>query len=119
MKKIAILIITSMIAYANMAKVEVIDNGVKRIIALPPISQARSAENMHKGFLVEFKYGVDVKEFAKKYNLTIRKKMSIGYWILDNRSKLDDITLLNKITSNETSKIKSIRPNWKRVNSNR
>jgi len=119
MKKIAILIITSMIAYANMAKVEVIDNGVKRVIALPPISQTRGAESLHKGFLVEFKDGVDVKAFAKKYNLTIRKKMTIGYWILDNHSKLDDIALLNKITSNEASKIKSIRPNWKRVNSNR
>jgi len=119
MKAIFLVLFCNVVVYANMAKVEVIDNGVKRVISTGAISQTRGVDSLHKGFLVEFKDGVDAKSFAKKYHLIIKKKMLIGYFVLENRSKYDDITILKEIIKNDSSSIKTIRPNWKRANLNR
>jgi len=53
-----------------------------------------------------------IDDLEDKYSIKLKYKLSIGYYIFDNNSDLDDIELVEKIIQNENN-IKSIKPNWK------
>jgi len=62
--------------------------------------------------LVRFNKDIDVDSFAKKYGLTLKKRMKIGYYIFQNTSKKDTLEIIESILNNEEN-IESIKPNWK------
>lgn len=117
MKKLALIALMATASYAEV--VTVIDNGVERKINIPTVNsnvQARmiGAKKETSGLIVAFKKdaNVDVAEFAKKYNLQLKKKLIIGYYIFVNESTMSDIKLLSKISKESRDIIKTIRPNW-------
>ena len=119
MKKI---LLTALIALvANAQNLTIIDNGVKRVISMPtqkvPAFQARAVGSVKRdgpGFIIAFKKGanVDIKAFMKKYNLKLKKRLVIGYYIFVNQSTLPDVKVMYKIMQENKKIIKTIRPNW-------
>ncbi len=120
MKKI---LITALVATAAFSQnLTVIDNGVKRVISIPsapkaPTFQVRAVEGIKKdgpGFIVAFKKGVkvDIDNFAKKYNLKLKKKLIAGYYIFVNKSTLPDVKVMYNIMQENRDILKTVRPNW-------
>jgi len=118
MKKI--LLITLITLFANGENITILDNGVKRVISMPtpktPTFQARAVgiKKDGPGFIVAFKKGtkIDIDKFMKKYNLKLKKRLIIGYYIFINKSTLPDVKVMNKIMKENNITIKTIRPNW-------
>jgi Mor family transcriptional regulator len=114
MKRILTVAILTMVA--NSQIITIMDNGIKRKIYLPDNKTdilARSTNSNHpkKELIIAFKKGVNIEEFAKKYNLKLKTTVVKKYYIFKNRSNLDAGSLIAKIVVNE-SNIKTIRPNW-------
>jgi len=118
MKKLALILLMATMSYAEVATI--IDNGVERKINLPTVSsnlQARMVIGKRKeapGIVVSFKKDakVNIAQFAKKYNLKLKKKLIIGYYIFANKSSLPDVKLIYKISQESKNIIKTVRPNW-------
>ena len=118
MKKLALILLMATMSYAEVATI--IDNGVERKINLPTVSsnlQARMVIGKRKeapGIVVAFKKdaNVNIAQFAKKYNLKLKKKLIIGYYIFANKSSLPDVKLIYKISQESKNIIKTVRPNW-------
>ena len=118
MKKLALILLMATASYAEV--VTIIDNGVERKINLPTTSSnvhARMVVGTRKeapGIVVAFKKDakVDIAEFAKKYNLKLKKKLIIGYYIFANKSSMPDVKLIYKISQESKGIIKTVRPNW-------
>jgi len=102
--------------------ITIIDNGVERKISLPETNSQEdmksrmvgTRENNSPGIIIAFKKGVkiNIKEFETKYNLSLKKKLVIGYYIFLNRSTLPDVKLISNIAKENRDIIKTIRPNW-------
>jgi len=115
MKKLLILsILVTSFSFSQI--ITIIDKGVERKISVPDINvKARyiSDTSDNRGIIVLFKSSsVDIKKFSNEYNLKLKKRLSIGYYIFKNESNLNDIELISKITKEEKNIIKTIRPNW-------
>jgi len=115
MKKIIIALLLASFAEAKV--ITIIDNGIERKIALPSIPNgisARMIEQNKKSIILAFKKGVtiDIDAFSKKYNLQLKKRLSIGYYIFQNKSSLTDLELISTIQKENKNRIKTIRPNW-------
>ena len=118
MKKLALILLIVTASYAEV--VTIIDNGVERKINLATINSnvhARMVVGTRKeapGIIVAFKKDskVNVAQFAKKYNLKLKKKLIIGYYIFANKSSLPDVKLIYKIFQESKDIIKTVRPNW-------
>ena len=116
MKKIAA--VTLLLASFIEAKIiTIIDNGIERKIAIPSTSNgisARMIETQKKSIIIAFKKGVniDLEAFSRKYKIKLEKKLSIGYYIFQNKSTLSDIELVSTIQKENKNRIKTIRPNW-------
>jgi len=111
---------------ANAEMMTIIDKGVKRTVPVNALEkkdslQKSTSKTKHqKGLLVRFSKGaeVNIEDFEKKYDLKLKQKMQIGYYIFKNKSKESDLTVMNRIIENEKD-IDSIKPNWKKNNSPR
>ena len=118
MKKLALILLMITASYAEV--VTIIDNGIERKINLATVNsnvQARMAVSTRKdapGIVVAFKKDakVDIVQFTKKYNLKLKKKLIIGYYIFSNKSSMPDIKLIYKISQESKDIIKTVRPNW-------
>ena len=134
---IALMVIFASTAFAQSKKTEttdaeenyrtftVLDKGVKRTMLIPKESRFEgkmspySAKQIsaQEGILIQFTdpETVDMEAFEEKYQLKLKSKMVIGYYIFQNRSKLSDIALIEKILKEEKG-IKTLKPNWKKRN---
>jgi len=95
--------------------ITIIDNGVKRKISIPtPTFQARALgdKKEKKELIIAFNKKINILEFAKKYNLELKRKIGKKYYIFKNTSSQKDIELMQTIMSQEKNLIKTIRPNW-------
>ena len=114
MKKLALILLLATASYAEV--VTIIDNGVERKIEIAESNSSAKARMVQEstGVVVAFKKGakVNLSEFAKKYNLKLKKKLVIGYYIFLNESSMTDIELIEKISKENRDIIKTVRPNW-------
>lgn len=133
MKKITILLtimtILTGLSFASSKKIQassttketitVLDKGVKRQIAIPINSskQTNSAQqsDTKDGVIVVFKNPatVSISEFETKYGLKLKSKLVIGYYIFENISSMNDVSIVSDIIANENS-VKTVKPNWKK-----
>ena len=69
---------------------------------------------LKKSIIIAFKKGVhvDLTAFSRKYSIELQKKLSIGYYIFQNKSNLSDLELIATIQKENKNRIKTIRPNW-------
>ena len=113
-----VIAIALLLASITEAKViTIIDNGVERKISIPTAPNgisARMVESRQKSIIVAFKKGVhiDLAAFSRKYSIKLQKKLSVGYYIFENKSNLSDLELITTIQKENKSRIKTIRPNW-------
>jgi len=112
MKKLLILsILATSFSFSQI--ITIVDKGVERKINIPSQNvKARYLNNKSSGILVLFNKNIDIKNFKNKYSLELKKRLSIGYYIFENNSNLNDIELISKIYKENKSSIKTIRPNW-------
>jgi hypothetical protein len=70
--------------------------------------------NSKVGVILAFKNNtVDIKEFEARFELKLKEKLVIGYYIFENVSSLTDVLLVSKILASDmNNKIETIRPNW-------
>jgi hypothetical protein len=70
--------------------------------------------NSKVGLIIDFTdTDIDMQTFIIRFNLQLKTKMAIGYYIFNNHSNLTDILLIEKILQSDMKdKIKTIRPNW-------
>jgi len=103
--------------------ITVIDKGIERKIYIPlkqSVKQldARSVSTTQlqakEGVVIKFKDAslVDIQALEEKYQIHLKTKPIVGYYIFENQSKYMDIDLMSKIIENEKN-ILSIKPNWK------
>ena len=114
-KAIAIVLLFASLSQAKV--ITIIDNGVERKIAIPTTPNgisARVIESRQKSIIIAFKKGVhvDLTAFSRKYSIELQKKLSIGYYIFQNKSNLSDLELIATIQKENKNRIKTIRPNW-------
>ena len=111
-------------------KVKIKDGGVLRTMLVEkkrPKLEARSISSNSKqkpakldklnskvGIIVSFKdKTTDIDTFASRYNIKLKTKMKIGYYIFENSTSYTDIVLIQNILADDTNnKIDTIRPNW-------
>lgn len=70
--------------------------------------------NSKVGIIVSFKDDTtDIDTFASRFNIKLKVKLEVGYYIFENSSAYTDIVLIQNILSDAiSSKIDTIRPNW-------
>jgi hypothetical protein len=111
MKKISILALL-LISYSFGEVITIVDNGIERKIYINSKNDPRSVIR-EKGIIVSFKSNdIDISNFASKYKLKLKKRLSAGYYIFINNSKYTDIDLIKKISKESKDIVKTIRPNW-------
>jgi hypothetical protein len=68
-----------------------------------------------EGIIIDFKtLPLPIKEFEKMFNLKLKEKLQIGYYIFENQSTLSDIELIDTILKSEIKEsLKTVRPDWK------
>ena len=98
------------------------DSGVERNLLLPtPKIDSNSINKednlkIKKGLIISFtSKNIDIESFATEFNLKLKERLKIGYYIFKNSSKLSDTSLINSILKwdRKSQIIKTIRPNWK------
>jgi len=95
--------------------ITVVDKGVVRKIYIKDNKSflARGMQqNNFSQIIVAFKDASKIKEFAKKYKLSLKKRLKTGYFIFINNSNLSDSELILKIIKEQKDIIKTIRPNY-------
>jgi hypothetical protein len=111
-----IVLLTALLLSFSFGKiVTIVDNGVKRKLFIPePKINARAIDSkkVKKELIISFAEKIDINDFEERYNLKLKRKIGSKYYIFKNNSNLDDITLMQEIIENNTSIIKTIRPNW-------
>jgi len=67
-----------------------------------------------EGLILSFKAqnSSSIENLENRYSIKLKHKLSVGYYIFDNNSDLNDIELVENIIENEDN-IRSIKPNWK------
>ncbi len=71
--------------------------------------------NSKDGLLIKFSdNSIEISLFEKLFNVTLKEKLRIGYYVFMNNSSLSDMALIQKIlASSEGKNIETIKPNWK------
>ena len=71
--------------------------------------------NSKDGLLIKFSdNSIEISLFEKQFNVTLKEKLRIGYYVFMNNSSLSDMALMQKIlASSEGKNIETIKPNWK------
>lgn len=106
--------------------ITILDNGVKRKVKVlktdipntsePALRTYKATTNAttNSGVIVSFKdtNTLSLDEFEKKYNLELKTKMLIGYYIFYNKSSKSDVEIVSEIIQNETN-VRTVKPNWK------
>ena len=86
----------------------------REVTTLTRASALESKLNSKDGFLIVFVDDRDIKAFEIRFNVKLKEKLQIGYYIFENHSKFSDIELMNTIlASSEGKNIETIKPNWK------
>lgn len=112
----------------NYTKVTIKEGGINRTVLVEDVSNSAlptSDDNTTKilkrnklhsrvGLIVDFKdKNVNIEEFAIQYDLKFKRKMSIGYYIFENKSTQEDIEIVKAILSTKMKdSIITIKPNW-------
>lgn len=106
-------------------KVIIMDKGVKRTVLIPKDNIAKNKMNTMKaeqatskdGVIISFKDSskTSISVFEAKYNLKLKHKLVIGYYIFTNLSKFTDVQIVEEIIKNETN-IETVKPNWRMTN---
>jgi len=104
----------------NYTTVTILDKGIKRKISVSKkISTTNKSNqlNSKEGIIVSFKNPsqITISEFETKYELKLKTKLVIGYYIFQNISKYSDVQIVGNIIENETN-IQTVKPNWKKKN---
>jgi len=114
MKQLLIVALISAFSFGKI--ITIVDNGIKRKIAIPDNTISARATNSSletkKELIISFAKEVDIKNFSKTYKLELKKKIGSKYYIFQNNSTLDDVSLMQKIIEDNSTLIKTIRPNW-------
>ena len=71
--------------------------------------------NSKDGLLINFiDKNTNIEAFELSFNVKLKEKLQIGYYIFENNSASSDMVLMNTIlASNEGENIETIKPNWK------
>jgi len=86
----------------------------RELTAVTRASAVASKLNSKDGFLIVFVDDGDMEAFETRFNVKLKEKLKIGYYIFENHSKFSDIELMNTIlASSEGKNIETIKPNWK------
>jgi len=97
--------------------VPIIESGKKNYlrVSIPETNDTTQNNKIKNGVMIRFKKNVtvDIPQIEAKYNLKFIKKLHIGYYIFNNLSDYDDITLIQKMIQEEKT-IDTIKPNWKK-----
>lgn len=106
-------------------KVIILEKGVKRTILVPKDDTVKNKMNSTRveqakskdGLIVSFKdpSTMSISAFESKYNLKLKHRLRIGYYIFINTSLLTDLQIVEEITTNETN-IETVKPNWRTTN---
>jgi hypothetical protein len=93
--------------------ITVLDNGIERKINIGDDTAFEATDvNSNREILIKFKSSVDVDDFAKRYGLVLKKKLSIGYYIFLNNSSTSSEELILEIIKRDRDLIKTVRPNY-------
>lgn len=102
--------------------ITVLENGkTKKLIILKDDKlnniSVNSANSSKQGIIVSFKDSskVDLESFENKYNLSLKTKLLIGYYIFYNNSEYSDTEVIEQIISQEDN-LDIVKPNWKMHN---
>ena len=112
---------------AKYQEVQIKDNGVNQTIlvevkknlegnsSLSVETEVNSELSSKDGLIVDFYINPNsLDEFESTFNIKIKEKLKIGYYIFENNSQLSDILLIESILKSDNQNlIKTIRPNWK------
>lgn len=106
-------------------EVTILEKGVKRKVRIPKDDHIKSRNNPHEakqltskeGIVLTFKdpSQVSISELEAKYELKLKTKLVIGYYIFENISKKSDVEIVESIIEEEAN-IKTVKPNWKMKN---
>jgi len=79
------------------------------------VSAVTSKLNSKDGFVIAFMdEKIDIEAFEKHFDIKLKEKLQIGYYIFENHSEFSDIKLMRTILSSDEGKnIETIKPNWK------
>ena len=67
-----------------------------------------------EGFLIVFVDDSKIAAFETRFDVKLKEKLQIGYYIFENHSNFSDVELMNMIlSSSEGKNIETIKPNWK------
>lgn len=110
---------------AKYTKVIIMEKGVKRTVLIPKDDTVKSQMNPMKPEQANSKDGVVVRfidpsktsisDFEAKYNIKLKHKLIIGYYIFANASISTDAQIVEEIIKNETN-IETAKPNWRMTN---
>lgn len=102
--------------------ITILENSVKRKINVLRVDSKIGVLNVEntdnrQGLILSFKdiSEVSIAEFEAKYDLKLKTKLVIGYYIFENKSSKSDVEIVGKIIENEAN-IKTVKPNWKMQN---
>ena len=109
----------------NYIKVIIMDKGVKRTVLIPKDDIVKNKMNPMKaeqatskdGVIVSFKdpSKTSISDFEAKYNIKLKHKLVVGYYIFTNASKFTDAQIVEEIIKNEIN-IETVKPNWRMTN---
>ena len=71
--------------------------------------------NSKDGLLITFTdEKIDIQVFEKDFGLKLKEKLRIGYYVFENNSGFNDVTVMNNILkSTQSNYIEMVKPNWK------
>lgn len=97
--------------------ITILEKGVKRKVHTPLSKSSKKVNkeiSSNSGVVVVYKNPsvVVINEFESKYDIKLKTKMAIGYYIFENHSSKSDIAIVSEIIANEKN-IKTVKPNWK------
>ena len=71
--------------------------------------------NSKDGLIIVFiDKNIDIEAFEISFNVKLKEKLQIGYYIFENNSKFSDVVLMNTILkSKQGQNVETIKPNWK------
>jgi len=71
--------------------------------------------NSKDGLIIVFiDKNTDIEAFQISFNVKLKEKLQIGYYIFENNSEFSDVVLMNTILkSKQNQNVETIKPNWK------
>ena len=85
------------------------------LTAITRASALNSKLNSKDGLVIAFTdKNIDIEALEAHFDIKLKNKLQIGYYIFKNNSKFSDIELMNTILNSKYGKnIDTLKPNWK------